>query len=74
MQIPSELRHIEPEIRLGRAVIDQAVLDALEDDEALEWFSSSSDGFLDICQIAYLDITSVLNTFEKILPLLKDDS
>ncbi len=52
--IPLELRVLEPEILLGRSVIDRAVLDTPKDPEALAWFSLDDEDFLVICEIAHL--------------------
>lgn len=64
--IPTELRTLEPEILLGRSIIDRAVLDSPRDPEALAWFDIMDEDFLEICEIAQLDPAQVLEKQKEV--------
>jgi hypothetical protein len=63
--VSDKLKHLEPEITLGRSILDRAVLDSVEDDESRDWFDETDPDFLDICEIAYLEPDIVVRYFEK---------
>ena len=69
-----ELRNSEPEITLGRAVLDRALLDVLEDDHrdtALAWFDLNNTDFTLICFISNIDPFFVLVKVHQTLILLE---
>ena len=59
--IPPELRRIEGEVKLGRGIIDRAIMDAADGDTvALTWFDQSNPDFIEVCFIAQLDHHSTI--------------
>lgn len=70
MEIPVDLRHLEPEITLGRSIIDRAVLDSATDQEALDWFSLEDEDFILICQLAMLKPKEVIEKQKIVLEKL----
>lgn len=65
MEIPESLRPLEPEIRLGRTILDKAVIESLEDKETRKWFEEGSADFIEICFIANLDPNEVQKRFRE---------
>jgi hypothetical protein len=61
--IPKRLKELEPEIALGRAILDKAVLDSLDDEATFDWFDINNPDFNTICYIAYLDPQQVEERF-----------
>lgn len=65
--IPEKMKSLEPEIALGRAILDRAVLDAAEgDQEAIDFFDLDNERFIEICFIAYLDHEIVEKQFKLV--------
>ena len=69
--IPYKLKTLEPEISLGRAILDRALLDCMEDETIIDWFDVQNTDFNTICYIAYLDPIQVVKRFEIILKRLQ---
>lgn len=73
LRIPAELRTLEPEILLGRSVLDQAILDLIEYPAyEIKWFDVTNEDFNVICFMAYLEADvvkeQVHNLFRKLFP------
>jgi hypothetical protein len=73
MKIPEELRSLEPEILMGRSVLDQAILDLIEyPSYEIKWFDSNNEDFRTICYIAYFEPEiieeQVKTLFKKMFP------
>lgn len=69
--IPYRLKELEPEIKMGRSILDRALLDCLEDEYTEDWFDVHNEDFNTICFIAYLDPNQVVERFELTLDRLK---
>lgn len=65
--VSDKLKEFEPEITLGRSVLDRALLDCVDDITISAWFSCDNERFLDICFISFLDPEDVIDKFEKTL-------
>ncbi len=76
--IPDNFKELEPEITLGRTILDRALLDSLEEESGIEWFDVGNTDFNTICFIAYLDPLQVeervLRTYKRLQErhLIKD--
>lgn len=72
--IPSEFKELEAEIKLGRSILDLALLDSLTDPEIVSWLVN--EDFETICFIALLDPVETkqrfLHTRDKILNDIKE--
>ena len=72
LEIPESFKSLEPEIRLGRSILDRALLDCLEDPEIEECFDTDNERFLDVCLISWLEPEDVIDKFQKTLKRLKN--
>ena len=72
LEIPQQLRPLEPEISLGRAILDRAFLDTFESSVEREWFDSDNPDFNDICFIAALEEDLVLHYVSVVTVKLND--
>lgn len=72
--ISSKLKFLEPEISLGRAILDRALLDATEDPEAKEWFDEENEDFILICFIAYLEPEEAIRIAHTIIEQMESDA
>jgi hypothetical protein len=70
--IPKKLKGLEPEIALGRAILDRALLDCLDDPDIIDWFDTSNPDFNTICFISYLEPNLVFSRFETTLKRLQN--
>lgn len=63
--LPKNMKSLEAEISLGRSILDRALLDSLEDPDIVDWFDELNEDFNEICYIAYLDPSLVVDRFNK---------
>lgn len=68
-----KLKELEPEIALGRAILDKALLDCLEIPDTEEWFDEYNEDFHTICYIACLEPEKVLENFKTVMKKLKNE-
>ncbi len=73
LPIPSKLKGLEPEIALGRAILDNALLECLDKPEEEDWFDELNEDFHTICFIACLEPDKVLENFMTVIKKLKDE-
>lgn len=73
LPIPIKYKTLESEITLGRAVIDRALLDSLDEEESREWFSLDNPDFNTICFIANLTPSRVMKRYESVYAKLTAD-
>lgn len=71
LKITESLKEVESEVTLGRAILDKAVLDSVNDEETFKWFDVENEEFQDVCFIAYLEPEFVLEKFTLIIGKLK---
>jgi hypothetical protein len=70
--LPMNSEH-ESEVRLFRAVLDKALYDCLDADnakvrtEALEWVSTDNEDFVEVCTLAMLNPEFVKDKFQRYL-------
>lgn len=75
-EIPEELRAIEPEVLLGRSVLDQALLDLIEYPAyEIKWFDKENEDFKRICYIACFEPemieAQVHSLFKQLFPTVE---
>lgn len=61
--INSKLKELEPEIALGRAILDRAMVDSFDLSNEAHWFDLDNDDFQSICFISYLEPEKVLEQY-----------
>ena len=67
-------KELEPEIRLGRTILDKALLDAFENKgEDYLWFDETNEDFLDICTMANLEPEETINRFKETIKKLEKE-
>lgn len=64
LPLPKHMKPLEPEVLLGRSILDRATLDSVEDESIVDWFDEHNEDFNEICYIAYLDPVKVVEYFE----------
>ena len=67
-------KHIEPELLLGRAILDKALVDSFHSEEASAWFDAQGSAFCTICFIAGVDADGAAEKFLKVKTLTRSDS
>ncbi len=71
LPIPDDLKVVEPEINLGRHILDRALLDAVTDKEVEKWFDLKDEDFKTICLISWMSPHKVLKIANKIIFLMR---
>lgn len=61
--INARLKELEPEIALGRAILDRAMIDSFETSVETHWFDLDNDDFIKICFISFLEPEKVLEQY-----------
>ena len=61
--INSRLKELEPEIALGRAILDRALIDSFDSSSDRAWFNLDNDDFINICFISFLEPERVMDQF-----------
>lgn len=75
-RFPNETKSTE--IIMWRGVLDRAILDILDKDEAndfqdtLDWFDLHNDDFRDVCSFAELDPEFVIESAERVFKLFEE--
>jgi hypothetical protein len=75
-KIPDKDIAIQPEIRLGRIILDRALLESIGDPEDLtEWFLGETEDFETICFLAQIPSDRVRKVYSDIHPhLVRNDT
>lgn len=73
LEIPEEYRDLEAEIRMGRSVLDLALLDSLWNPEIFYWADKHNSDFKIICAISLLDPEETETRLKTVIRLLKND-
>ena len=64
------MKSLEPEITMGRAILDKAFLDCFAFTPTVEWFDPYNTDFTLICFIAYLDPQDVIDRVNVVYELI----